>query len=73
MSSQNKKNIVIIPSSIILFIFLCSYSFFSISNVYGHKEIKVGNYTIEAGWEEEPPLLNLLNKIVVYVFDENDS
>ena len=73
MSSQNKKNIVIIPSSIILLIFLFSYSFFSISNVYGHKEIKVGNYTIEAGWEEEPPLLNLLNKIAVYVFDENDN
>jgi hypothetical protein len=71
MSSQNKKNLVIMPSLIIL-LFLFSYSFFSISNVYGHKEIKVGNYTIEAGWEEEPPLLNLLNKIVVYVF-ENDN
>ena len=69
MSSQNKK-IIVIPSLIIL-LFVFSYSF-SISNVYGHKEIKVGNYTIEAGWEEEPPLLNLLNKIVVYVF-ENDN
>lgn len=75
MSSQNKKNLVIIivPSLIIILLFLFSFSFFSISNVYGHKEIKVGNYTIEAGWEEEPPLLNLLNKIVVYVFDENDN
>lgn len=75
MSSQNKKNLVIIivPSLIIILLFLFSFSFFSISNVYGHKEIKVGNYTIEAGWEKEPPLLNLLNKIVVYVFDEKDN
>jgi outer membrane murein-binding lipoprotein Lpp len=71
MSSLNKINLII--PSLIMLLFLFSYSFFSISNVYGHKEIKVGNYTLEAGWEEEPPLLNLLNKIVVYVFDENDN
>jgi hypothetical protein len=72
MSSLNKKNLVVIPFFITI-LFLFSYSFFSISNVYGHKEIKVGNYTIEAGWETEPPLLNLLNKIVVSVSDENDN
>lgn len=72
MSNLNKKNLVVIPS-LITILFLFSYSFFSISNVYGHKEIKVGNYTIEAGWETEPPLLNLLNKIVVSVSDENDN
>ncbi|HJU58381.1 MAG TPA: hypothetical protein VJ583_01415 [Nitrososphaeraceae archaeon] len=43
------------------------------SNVYGHTQIKVGNYTIEAGWEEEPPLVNLLNRIVVYILDGNDN
>ena len=57
----------------ITILFLFSYSFFSISKVFGHKENKVGNYTIEAGWEQEPPLLNLLNKIVVSVSDENDN
>ena len=72
MSNHNKKNLAIMPFLIIL-LFFFSYSFFSISNVYGHTQIKVGNYTIEAGWEEEPPLVNLLNKIVVYVFDENDN
>lgn len=62
------------PFLIISFLLVLLFSVgFSISNVYAHKEIKVGNYTIEAGWEEEPPLLNLLNKIVVYVFDENDN
>jgi hypothetical protein len=72
MSNHNKKNLAIMPFLIIL-LFFFSYSFFSMSNVYGHTQIKVGNYTIEAGWEEEPPLVNLLNKIVVYVFDENDN
>jgi hypothetical protein len=62
------------PFLIISFLLVLLFSVgFSISNVYAHKEIKVGNYTIEAGWEEEPPLLNLLNKIVVFVFDENDD
>lgn len=62
------------PFLIISFLLVLLFSVgFSISNVYAHKEIKVGNYTIEAGWEEEPPLLNLLNTIVVFVFDENDN
>jgi len=62
------------PFLIISFLLVLLFSVgFSISNVHAHKEIKVGNYTIEAGWEEEPPLLNLLNKIVVFVFDENDN
>ena len=57
---------------VILF-FLIIFGFFSsIESSYAHKEIKVGNYTIEAGWEEEPPLVNMLNNIVVYVF-ENES
>ncbi|HEX7142236.1 MAG TPA: hypothetical protein VF222_07140 [Nitrososphaeraceae archaeon] len=40
--------------------------------VYGHTEIKVGNYTLEAGWSIEPPLINNLNEIVISVL-ENDS
>jgi hypothetical protein len=66
---MSKTNLSIICLIIILVV--SSFSF-GIQSIYAHKEIKVGNYTIEAGWEEEPPLLNLLNKIVVYVF-ENDS
>ena len=46
--------------------------FFNTESIYAHNEIKIGNYTIEAGWEEEPPLVNILNNIVVYVF-ENES
>jgi hypothetical protein len=63
--------------NIILFFFLIiitlSFSFaLSIQKIYGHTEIQVGNYTIEAGWEEEPPLLNQLNNVLVGIY-ENDN
>jgi hypothetical protein len=58
-------------SCLIISIFLFSF-IFSIQNIYGHIEIQVGNYTIEAGWEEEPPLLNNLNNVLVGIY-ENDN
>ncbi len=61
------------PLIIISFILLFFYSVgFSMQLVYGHTEIKVGNYTLEAGWSIEPPLINNLNEIVISVL-ENDS
>ena len=56
------------------FIVICilSFSFFSIQSIQAHKEIQVGNYTLEVGWEEEPPLVNMRNNIVLYVY-ENES
>ena len=51
---------------------ILSFCFFSIQSIYAHKEIQVGNYTLEVGWEEEPPLVNMRNNIVLYVF-ENES
>jgi hypothetical protein len=63
------KNPVIIISFILIFLFSIG---FSIQSVYGHTEIKVGNYTIEAGWSNEPPLINNLNEVVIFIF-ENDS
>jgi hypothetical protein len=63
------KNPVIILSFILIFLFSIG---FSIQSVYGHTEIKVGNYTIEAGWSNEPPLINNLNELVIFIF-ENDS
>ena len=62
-------NPVIILSFILIFLFSIG---FSIQSVYGHTEIKVGNYTIEAGWSNEPPLINNLNEVVIFIF-ENDS
>ncbi len=63
------KNPVIITFFILIFLFSIG---FSIQSVYGHTEIKVGNYTIEAGWSNEPPLINNLNEVVIFIF-ENDS
>jgi hypothetical protein len=61
---------MIITSFII--VYTLSFCFFSIQSIYAHKEIQVGNYTLEVGWEEEPPLLDMRNNIVLYVF-ENES
>ena len=63
------RNPIIIISFILLFLFSIG---FSMQLVYGHTEIKVGNYTLEAGWSIEPPLTNNLNEIVISVL-ENDS
>lgn len=63
------KNPVLIISFIIISLFSIG---FSIQSIYGHTEIKVGNYTIEAGWSNEPPLINNLNEVVIFIF-ENDS
>lgn len=61
------------PFIIISFFIISLFSIgFSIQSIYGHTEIKVGNYTIEAGWSNEPPLINNLNEVVIFIF-ENDS
>ena len=67
---MKSENLLIHTLVIIFFLFL--FDFFNTESIYAHNEIKIGNYTIEAGWEEEPPLVNILNNIVVYVF-ENES
>ncbi|HJT85908.1 MAG TPA: hypothetical protein VJ697_15600 [Nitrososphaeraceae archaeon] len=66
-----EKILAVIPSIILLIILFFSFVF-NIKYIYGHTEIQVGNYTIEAGWNIEPPLLNNLNSIVISVF-ENDN
>lgn len=63
------KSPVTIVSFILIFLFSIG---FSIHSVYGHTEIKIGNYTIEAGWSNEPPLINNLNEVVI-IISENDS
>jgi hypothetical protein len=66
---MKSKNLPI--SCFIIIIILFSFSL-SIQQIYGHTEIQVGNYTIEAGWEDEPPLLNTLNNVLVGIY-ENDN
>ena len=62
------KNPVIIISFILVLLFSLG---FSIESVYGHTQIKVGNYTIEAGWSNEPPLINNLNDVVIFIFEKD--
>jgi hypothetical protein len=64
MKSEN-----LLIHSLVLVFFLFLFGFLNTESIYAHNQIKVGNYTIEAGWEEEPPLVNILNNIVVYVFE----
>lgn len=66
-----ENKLAVILSMVVLIILFFSFKF-SIKDIYGHTEIQVGNYTIEAGWNIEPPLLNNLNEVVVSVF-ENDN
>jgi len=66
-----ENKLVVIPAMAILIILFFSFTL-SIRDIYGHTEIQVGNYTIEAGWNIEPPLLSNLNEIVISVL-ENDN
>jgi hypothetical protein len=65
------KGMNVVISSLVMIFFVFSFAF-NIQSIYGHTTIQVGNYTIEAGWIEEPPLLNNLNEIVIAV-SENDN
>jgi len=66
-----EKKLALIPSMVLLIILFFLFAF-NIKDIYGHTEIHVGNYTIEAGWNIEPPLLNDLNNIVISVFENDD-
>ena len=37
------------------------------SSAYAHTTIYLEQYEIEAGWGEEPPVVNLPNKVVIEV------
>lgn len=67
MKSEN-----LLRHSLVKIFLLSLCGFFNAESIYAHNEIKIGNYTIKAGWEEEPPLVNILNNILVYIF-ENES
>lgn len=40
--------------------------------VSAHKEVKIGNLTIEAGWVNEPPMIDLLNQVLLSVSEEEN-
>lgn len=59
---------------ILIFVLMLLTLFFAIPHkyIYAHNEIQIGNYTISAGWDTEPPLLNFLNKMVVEITKSDD-
>ena len=38
---------------------------FSFSFVYAHTTVEVGPYEIEVGWQDEPPVVGILNAITI--------
>ena len=46
---------------------------FGMSSAYAHTTVYVDQYEIEAGWGEEPPVVNLPNKVVVEVAISGDK
>ena len=45
---------------------------FSFSSAYAHTTIEVGPYEIEAGWQDEPPIVGILNAITIDVREPGD-
>jgi len=45
---------------------------FSFSFAYAHTTIEVGPYEIEVGWQDEPPVVGILNSITIDVREPGD-
>jgi len=45
---------------------------FGFSSVYAHTTIEVGPYEIEVGWQDEPPVVGILNSITIDVREPGD-
>ena len=43
----------------------------SFSSVYAHTTVEVGTYEIEVGWQDEPPVVGILNAITVDISEPN--
>jgi hypothetical protein len=56
--------LLVIP---ILMIFL----YFNSEEVFAHKEVQIGNVTLEVGWVNEPPLVGILNQVLLSVSEED--
>jgi len=46
---------------------------FGMSSAFAHTTIHIEQYEIEAGWGEEPPVVNLPNKIVIEVAESGEK
>ena len=45
---------------------------FNLQTSFAHKDVHIGNITITAGWDVEPPLLNNLDSLLL-MFHDNDT
>jgi len=45
---------------------------FSFSFVYAHTTVEVGPYEIEVGWQDEPPVVGILNAITIDIREPGD-
>jgi len=45
---------------------------FGFSSVYAHTTIEVGPYEIEVGWQDEPPVVGILNAITIDIREPGD-
>lgn len=43
----------------------------SFSSVYAHTTVEVGTYEIEVGWQDEPPVVGILNAITIDISEPN--
>ena len=45
---------------------------FSFSFAYAHTTFEVGPYEIEVGWQDEPPVVGILNAITIEIREPSD-
>merc|ERR1712000_791558 len=45
---------------------------FSFSFAYAHTTVEVGPYEIEVGWQDEPPVVGILNAITIDISEPGD-
>ncbi|SVB20487.1 uncharacterized protein METZ01_LOCUS173341, partial [marine metagenome] len=45
---------------------------FSFSFAYAHTTVEVGPYEIEVGWQDEPPVVGILNAITIDIREPGD-
>jgi hypothetical protein len=47
------------------------FLYFNSEEVFAHKEVQIGNGTLEVGWVNEPPLVGILNQVLLSVTEED--
>jgi hypothetical protein len=53
--------------------FACAALIWNVQAARAHESITIGDYTLEVGWLNEPPLVGQHNAIVIHVFTTDDE